>query len=260
MNTFESHEVSLSTGPLRLRTAGKGRPLLHLHSGAGPRVSPVVAALAERHRVIAPVAPGFDGTPAHPAVKDFEDLADVYAEFIEKEIGEACDVMGESFGGRTALWLAVKHPTLVDHLVLEGPAGFRQPTKDWPTPRDPIARDRMLYARPERAPKETRSAAEQAANSKAAEGYANGITYDAKLAERLPEITARALIVMGHEERVIPIEAGHLLKARIRHSHLTYVFGAGHAVEFDQPKLVGQLVADFLERGESFIVREAEVA
>lgn len=252
---FDTRDITLSTGPLRVATAGEGRPLLHLHSAAGPRVSPVVERLTRRHRVIAPTAPGFDGTAPHPAVTSFETLADLYAEYIEKHIGEACDVVGESFGGRTALWLAARHPRLVDHLVLEGPAGFRHPSKDWPAA-DPAVRERMLYARPDRAPKESRTAEQQAANNAASARYANGVIWDKTLEAKLPNITARTLIVMGEQERVIPIEAGHLLKARIPHSHLTYVFGAAHAVEFDQPDLVGRLVADFLERGESFIVRD----
>ena len=257
---FETRDVTLSTGPLHVHSAGSGRPLLHLHTAAGPRGSDVVKALAGRHRVMALVTPGFDGTPTHPSVTDFQGLADLYAEFITKEIGgEPCDVIGESFGGRIALWLAVRHPKLVDHLVLEGPAGFRRPSPDWPTT-DPEKRQRMLYARPDRVPPDTRSVEQQAANSAAAASYAHGVIFDEALAARLPEITARTLIVMGEKERVIPIEAAHLMKARIPHSHLTYVFGAAHALELDQPELVGRLVADFLERGESFIVREADVA
>jgi len=256
---FSTRDVTLHSGHLRVREAGQGRPLLHLHSAAGPRVSPVVLTLTRKHRVIAPVAPGFDAMPLDPAVKDFPALAGLYAEFIKQEIGAACDVVGESFGGRLALWLAALHPDLVDQMVLEGPAGFRRPSKDWP-PASPADRDHMLYARPDRAPAETRSAEQQAANRKATDSYANGITYDEALAAKLPDIHARTLIVMGCQEKVVPAEAGRLLKARIPHAHLTYVFGAGHAVEFDQPDLVGRLVADFLERGESFIVRDPEAA
>lgn len=254
---FGERDVALPTGSLRIREAGEGRPLLHLHSAAGPRLSPVVLRLTEKHRVICPVAPGFDATSPHPGVKDFPALADVYAEFIKRDLGGHCDVVGESFGGRLALWLAVRHPELVDHLVLEGPAGFRKPGGNWP-PADPSERDRMLYFVPERAPKETRSAEQQAGNRKAADSYAGGVSFDETLAARLKDIKARTLIVMGYQEQVIPVETGHLLKANIPQSHLTYVFGAGHAIEFDQPQRVGQLVADFLERGESFIVREPQ--
>ena len=258
--TFTERDIALSAGTLRVREAGSGRALLHLHSAAGPRVSPVVEALSVRHRLICPVAPGMDGTAAIASVNSVIALADLYAELIQKEGGGDCDVMGESFGGYVALWLAVRHPGLIDHLVLEGPAGVRVDGKGGWQAGDPATRQRLLYARPDRAPAETRSAETQAANRKTIDGYIKGLAFDAALAARLGEIKARTLIVMGYKEEVIPVEAGHLLKAKIPQSHLTYIFGAAHAVEFDQPKLVGTLVADFLERGESFLVRDPQAA
>jgi pimeloyl-ACP methyl ester carboxylesterase len=256
---FTQREVSLTEGRPRVAEAGEGRPLLHLHSAGGPRFSPVVQRLTTNHRVICPFVPGFDGTSTLPLVKTVTDLADLYAEFIRKELSGNCDVMAESFGGWIALWLAVRHPDLVDHLVLEGPAGLRAGGKGG-LPADPAERHRQLYAVPERAPVETRNDETLAANRKAVIDYSAGIAFDDELALRLPEIAARTLIVMGYKEQIIPVETGHLLKTKIPHSHLTYVFGAAHAIEFDQPGRVGALVADFLERGESFIVRETAVA
>ncbi len=259
-DTFIPRDVALSSGPLRVSEAGQGRPLLHLHSAGGPRFSPVVQSLTKKHRVICPFVPGFDGTAMHPDVKTITGLADLYAEFIRKEFpGGNVDVMAESFGGWIALWLAVRHPDLVDHLVLEGPAGLRAGGKGG-LPADATERHRQLYAMPDRAPAETRSDAVLTANRNAVIGYSASTAFDQALADKLPEISARTLIVMGYKEQIIPIETGHLLKAKIPHSHLTYVFGAAHAVEFDQPARVGTLVADFLERGESFIVRETAVA
>ena len=55
--------------------------------------------------------------------------------------------MAESLGGWVALWLAVRHPALVDHLVLEGPAGLRAGGKGG-LPADPAERHRQLYAIP----------------------------------------------------------------------------------------------------------------
>jgi pimeloyl-ACP methyl ester carboxylesterase len=109
---------------------------------------------------------------------------------------------------------------------------------------------------PERAPAETRSDAVLTANRTAVVNYSANTAFDQALADKLETIQARTLIVMGYKEQIIPVETGHLLKTKIPHSHLTYVFGAAHAIEFDQPERVGTLVADFLERGESFIVRE----
>ena len=259
--SFTERDVMLSSGQLHIREGGNGRPLLHLHSAGGPRISPMLGRLAARHRLICPFAPGMEDTPALPTVKTVPALADLYAELIRKEIGdEPCDVMGESFGGYVGLWLAAKHPGLVDHLVLEGPGGLRVDGKGGWQKGDPETRQRLLYAQPDRAPKETRSAEVLAANRKTIDGYNNGNVFDSALAARLPEIKARTLIVMGYKEQVIPVETGHLLKAKIPQSHLTYIFGAAHAIAFDQPERLGQLVADFLERGESFIVRDPQAA
>jgi pimeloyl-ACP methyl ester carboxylesterase len=86
--------------------------------------------------------------------------------------------------------------------------------------------------------------------------YSRSVAYDEALADRLRSIEARTLIVMGTEDRIVPPETGQLLKAHIPRSHLIYVHGAAHAVEFDRPKRVADLVGDFLDRGEGFLVRE----
>ena len=258
-DTFIARDVALTHGKLRVSEAGIGRPLLHLHSAGGPRFSPVVRALTGKHRVICPFVPGFDGTATFDNVKSVIDIADLYAEFIRNELGGNCDVASESFGGWIALWLAARHPDLVDHLVLEGPAGLRAGGKGG-LPADPAERHRQLYAVPERAPVETRSDTVLSANRKVVIDYSANTAFDQALADKLPEIQARTLIVMGYLEQIIPMETGHLLKSRIPHSHLTYVFGAAHSIEFDQPARVTALVADFLERGESFIVRDPQAA
>ena len=62
-------------------------------------------------------------------------------------IGGKCDVVAESFGGWVALWLAAKHPDLVEQLVLQGPAGLRDPGTGG-VPADPDGRMRALYSSP----------------------------------------------------------------------------------------------------------------
>ena len=67
-------------------------------------------------------------------------------------------------------------------------------------------------------------------------------------------------LVADAVDEIVPAEAGRLVKARIDHARLTYVFGAAHALEFDAPDRVGTIAADFLERGESFLVRDETAA
>jgi len=258
---FVEQKIELSTGPVHFLKGGAGPALLHLHSAAGPRLSPAIEMLSAKHTIYMPTMPGFNGTPAHPNVTNMPDLADLAAAFIQKAIGKGCDVMAESFGGWTALWLAVKHPELVEQLVLEAPAGMRTKGIGGLPPNDPVERDRRLYAVPERAPKDPRYEAAAAGNFKAVGGYTDGETLDAALLESLPKIKARTLLVFGSKEEVVPVEdAGRRLKSGIPHSHLSYIYNAAHAVEFDQPERVARLVGAFLERGEAFVVRTAEVA
>jgi pimeloyl-ACP methyl ester carboxylesterase len=255
--SFEEHRIDLDSGPVLYLKGGQGRPLLHLHPAGGRRVTPAIAALARRHTVYLPTTPGYDGTPEHAAVASMPDLAELAAKFVRAVIGDPCDVMAESFGGWTALWLAVRHPDLVEQLVLEAPAGLRTTGG---LPGDPAARLRKLYAVPERAPKETRSAEVLARNRRLYDRYTGGITLDTALEQALPRIAARTLLVFGTLDEVCPIETARRLKAGIAQSHLTFIDGAAHVPEYDQPERVVRVVGAFLERGEAFLVRRTEAA
>ena len=127
-------------------------------------------------------------------------------------------------------------------------------------PADPEARLRALFRHPERVPPDTRPAEEIAASQRARDAYTGGLSYDAPLHQALSRITARTLIVMGTKDTVVPVITAHRLKAGIANSHLSFVYGAAHALEFDAPERVGPLISAFLERGEAFVVRTPEVA
>jgi pimeloyl-ACP methyl ester carboxylesterase len=257
VSDFTEHTVDLASGPVAYRKGGSGPPILHLHSAAGPRLSPAIEALAGRHTIVMPTTPGFNGTAAHPSVSTMPALADLMAALARKTVGGPCDVIGESFGGWVGLWLAARHPDLVGQLVLEAPAGLRTEGVGG-IPIDPEERFRKLYAVPERAPKETPGSQTLWKNLSAMQSYHAGITPDQALLAALPQIRARTLILFGTQDEVIPIEVGRRLQAGIAQSHLSYIYGAAHALEFDQPQRVARLVGAFLERGEGFLVRQSD--
>jgi pimeloyl-ACP methyl ester carboxylesterase len=251
--TARRQEVKLSSGPLTYTVLGEGHPLLYLHAAGGPMISPFLTELAKTHRVYAPTAPGFEGTPAHDSVASIRALADLYAEFAGAVIKAPCDVMGHSFGGWTALWLAVDHPGHVEQVVLEAPGGLRFGAKPSP-PLDPVAARKILYAYPDKATALFKSPEVAAANGKMFGRYNNGMLVDEELAARLPDIKARTLILMGSKEKMIPEKTGHVLKEKIPLSHLAYIYDAAHAIEVDQPERTLEIVKAFLERGEAYIV------
>jgi pimeloyl-ACP methyl ester carboxylesterase len=210
--------------------------------------------LARRHTYFIPTAPGFNGTPEHAAVVSMPDLADLAAKFIRTIIGGSCDVVAESFGGWQALWLAVRHPDLVQQVVLQAPAGLR-PAGTAPVPADPAEARRVLYAVPERAPAETRPPEVLAENVRQRNRYFGDISFDTALQAALPGIKARTLILFGTADKVVPIETARHLTAGVPQARLTYIWGAGHVPEYDQPASTARVIGAFMELGEGYLVR-----
>src|SRR5258708_8053399 len=107
--------------------AGEGRPIVYLHPAGGVRWTRVLEGLSKSFALYVPVMPGFDGTSAHGAVESMQGLAKLMGEFIDKVIGGPRDVMGCSFRGSVALWLAAPPPRRAGHLPLPCPSGVRPP-------------------------------------------------------------------------------------------------------------------------------------
>ena len=256
---FSLETVAVSDGTLPCHVGGSGAPLLCLHSAGGVRISPAMTRLAETRRLYAPVFPGFDGTALRPDVRTMEDLADLAAQMIDRVIGRPCDVLGSSFGGWVAAWLAVRHPDKVEQLVLEAAAGFR-PQGVGGLVADPALLRRLMFAHPENLPANEKSAEIQAQNRAATHHYHGDTATDRDLLARLGDIKALTLILHGTRDGIIPTESARLLKERIARAHLVYVYDAAHALEIDQPERVARLVGDFLVRGEAFIVNHASAA
>jgi pimeloyl-ACP methyl ester carboxylesterase len=250
---FARKDVKLASGNVTYFIAGSGQPLLYLHPAGGIAVSKPLEALTERHTLYMPLTPGFDGTPIHPGVKTMEGLADLAAAFVGAVIGKPCDVFGASFGGWEALWLAVKHGALVDHLVLGAPAGVPAGGKGG-LPTDPAETRRKLFAYPDRAPPVTKPVEQLQGNRRMLDHYGAALLSDDRLPARVAEIKAPTLILMGTKDEIIPRETGQFLKAHIAGSHLAYVYDAAHVVDSDQPERFLRIVGSFLERGDAYIV------
>jgi len=252
-------KTSLSSGELSFYAAGEGRPVVYLHPAGGVRWTKVLDELAKSFKLLAPIAPGFDGTPAHASVKSMKGLAALAAEFIEKTVGGPCDVIGCSFGGYVATWLAALRPDLVDHLVLECPAGFR-PKGHGGRPASPEELRKLLFLHPEKVPPEEKSAEVEAANRKMLQHYAYSPDTDEDLLARLPSIDKLTLILHGTADRMIPKESVQLLKSRLPHAFLVYIWDAAHSIEVDQPERTLAVLRSFLERSEGFMANWGTLA
>jgi pimeloyl-ACP methyl ester carboxylesterase len=105
---------------------GAGKPLILLHGGVDPdSFGRNLAELAKRRQVIAPHLQGHGRTPDTDRPLRSETLGDDVAALIgHLNLGKA-DVMGYSLGSSVALQTAIRHPDVVDRLVLVA-ASMRQ--------------------------------------------------------------------------------------------------------------------------------------
>jgi pimeloyl-ACP methyl ester carboxylesterase len=253
----QQRKVSLSTGELTYFVAGEGRPIVYLHPAGGVRWTRVLEGLAKSFALHVPVMPGFDGTLAHGTVKSMQGLAKLSGEFIDKVIGGPSDVMGCSFGGCVALWLAAECPDRVDHLVLECPAVFRP---NGARPADAEALNRLLFLHPEKLPPESKPAEQEAANRRILPHYRAPDDPDEELLAKIASIDKLTLILHGTADRMIPKESVQLLKRRLPRAYLVYVWDAAHAIEVDQPERMLAVLGSFLERSEGFMVNWGTLA
>lgn len=237
---------------MKVEKRGEGRALVYLHPAGGVRWSAVLEKLAETHALHVPTFPGFDGTPLEPGLTSRRALGRAVGDYIRSEIGKPCDVLGCSFGGAVALWLAAERPQWVDHLVLECPAGLH--SIDPALRRDAAAFRQALFAHPEKASFAKKPDEIEAQNRRMLVHYGAEDGLDAELLPRLGEIDKTALILHGTEDRIVSADSMRLLKRRLARAFLVYVWDAAHNIEVDQPERMAAVVQSFLERSEAFVV------
>jgi len=100
---------------------GSGMPLVLLHGGGSTIESSygrILPQLARSHRVIAVELQAHGHTPDIDRPLSFEQDADDVAALLGQLHIEKADIMGFSNGGTTALQIAIRHPGLVNKLVL----------------------------------------------------------------------------------------------------------------------------------------------
>jgi len=167
------------------------------------------------------------------------------------------NLMGTSFGGKAALWLASQQPERVTGLVLESPAAIR-PEGGAPPPSSPEALSRLLYAYPERQPPAPAPDPAVLAKQQKLVSRLRGPNRDRDLETQLSQLKAPTLVVFGTRDRMIPPEMGHFYKELMPNCHLVFVYDAGHAIGAERPEAFVEVVADFLDRHEAFVISRTE--
>lgn len=111
---------------LTVNVAGKGRPLVFLHSAGGFYWDDFLDELSEHYKVYAPHFPGT--APGRPEdidrLDNLWDTITAYDDMLDALNIKKCRLMGHSFGGMLAAELAAHRPKAIEKLVLIAPIGL----------------------------------------------------------------------------------------------------------------------------------------
>ena len=95
--------------------------LIHGWSSSWYAMSPLLGLLGQRFRAIAVDLPGYGESPRLQQRTTIPQYADLLAEFIAQVSDGPVVLIGHSMGGMTSVTLALRHPILVERMVLLGP-------------------------------------------------------------------------------------------------------------------------------------------
>ena len=120
VNTTRTGYVPINGLELYYEISGAGDPLILLHGGFGATemFAPVLPALTADRRVIAVDLQGHGRTADIDRPLRIESMADDIAALLAHLGIARASVMGYSFGGAVALQTAIRHPTLIERLVV----------------------------------------------------------------------------------------------------------------------------------------------
>jgi pimeloyl-ACP methyl ester carboxylesterase len=254
---FREGSVTADGFSIRFMEAGRGPPLVHLHGAGGMRLTRGHDLLSRHFRVIAFEMPGFGKSLENSRTRTMGELAATMAAAVTALDIDTFNLMGTSFGGKVALWLAEQQPDRVRTLVLEAPAAIR-PAGSRPASGTPEEIARQLYAHPERLDPLPAADPTVQSRTRALVGRLRGPDRDADLEARMRDLATPTLVLFGTRDSMIPPDMGRCYKELMPNCHLVLVYDAGHAISTERPEAFAEVTIDFLERHEAFVISRTE--
>ncbi|MCZ6873419.1 MAG: alpha/beta fold hydrolase, partial [bacterium] len=204
--TFTEGYIEADGFHIRYQTAGQGEVLVTLHGAGGMRLGRAHALLAEQYQVIVFEAPGFGQSSANERTQSISELAGTMLEAVTNLGRERFHLMGNSFGGKLALCMAVQQPQRIQTLILVGPAAIRPPGGEPLRTLSPEERLALLYAHPERQPPAAPTDPAVIAKQQALLRRLMGPARDEALERGMADLRVPVLVLFGTRDRIIPPE------------------------------------------------------
>jgi pimeloyl-ACP methyl ester carboxylesterase len=258
-------EATIHGARIQYQREGEGMPVIFLHAGiADHRMwEPQVTAFARDFEVIAPDMRGFGRSELPP--QRWSPVADLLG-LVDLLHLKPAHIVGCSIGGGVAIDFAIEHGERISKLVLVGPGvsgaqfGAKYPELFAEADAAEKAGDRraMLEADarlwldgPRRRPGYVKDPIrklffEMDGNFDSDWESAPIDEIEPPAAERLHEITARTLVVVGDQDVPPIFDAVELLMEKVPHARKAVIHDAAHLPNLEHPHEFNRIVLDFL--------------
>jgi 4,5:9,10-diseco-3-hydroxy-5,9,17-trioxoandrosta-1(10),2-diene-4-oate hydrolase len=253
--TFQEKFVDADGFHIRYLEAGSGQPLVHFHGAGGLHLYRSHELLAQKYRVILFEVPGFGESATNERSQSTEELGRTMADAVTALGIEQFNLMGNSFGGRLALYTALGVPERVQSLLLVAPAAILPEHHTRPQDISPAELNRRLFAHPERvdlpAPVSAEVRAKQGALTRRLVTLSRS-----ELEARMAGFHPPVLVVWGTEDRMIPPEMGRVYVEKLPNAFFVLLYDAGHEADAERPEAFTDLAVEFIDRREGFVVND----
>ena len=252
-----SGEIELRGLPVRVTERGTGTPILYLHGEWGLDLSAeFIDLLAETHRVIMPVHPGYEGTSRPRWCNSIADLVYLYMDLLEEFDLSDVTLIGSSIGGWIATEMSVRSQERLGSLVLVDPVGIKVGDK-WT--RDivdvfathPAKVAELMWHHTAAAP-DAATATDDELRSYFGNQAATALyvwepyMHNPKLRHLLGRIHRPTLVVWGANDGIVSTEYGKAYTEAIPGASMTIIDEAGHFPHIEQPREFVRTVHEFL--------------
>ncbi len=249
--------------------------LIHGWSSSWYAMSPLLGLLSQRFRCLAVDLPGYGQSPRLPERTTIARYADLLAELIARVGSGPAVLIGHSMGGMTSVTLALRHPALVERMVLLGPTITGRLSRYINTIVSPITllerfglgslivsaveravvgiSDRIM--RPASFAERTDITADDYRRlredaRRPGQGRVRAECYFAmranNLSGRLSRVDAPALVIWGAEDNTVPLRDAGVVADEWPAADLRILPKAGHWPQFEAPQTTRRLVAAYL--------------
>jgi len=228
------------------RAAG-GPPVVLVHGlvVSGRYMVPLLEELGRTHAVYAPDLPGFGRSEGPASAPDVAGLADALAAWMRAAGLGGAALVGNSMGCQVIVELVLRHPGLVERVVLQGP------TMDPRARSAPRQMARLLIDTTREPPSLIAIEALDLLRAGVARSWR---TFRHALAdpieEKLPRVRVPALVVHGSRDRISPgCWAGEVARL-LPDGRLVVLPGTAHAANYAAPEPFAREIRSFLAGGQ----------